>query len=715
MRAFTSNTPLAIYAVWHPACREAAPLASEIYRWFHASSGDLLRSGMGIPVFFRSQPMHAGVATPRPIEIGEADLNVVVVLADAEMVSSPAWRDYLDSIARTELRALVTPVALHPSAYRLPESLRRLNFLRVDERDDPPAGTAATTARRVSRLLRQLSEIIGRQVAAMLASPTASDAPARPPPPLTIFLSHAKRDGVEVAAALRSGIQDHGRLRAFFDDSDLPVGHSFASELEHAAAAGSVAMIAIVSDAYAARPWCRREVTLARTPCEDPEHPRCWSIQPLLAVDALAGAPTRSIPELGNATLIRWTPEATMEIVDLLMLEVLLAGYHRLRARRVPRAPGRHAISWTPDLPTVLMLQRAAKTPIAEICHPGHGLPESDARTLRNAFPAVRVRTFEAVEEPAPPGPPLNGQPIGLSSGFNDELGALGLGREHLEEATVRIGRCIVESGGAIAFGGMLRSSGLAETLLTLARTLTTDEDSPAAGATPAARVLSYQRWPALPDSAQIGADAGICEYVSIAHGPADERLEYDPRIRSPERARQLAFALSEMRRAMTKGGCTTSAGRPAPPLAASIVVGGLRTDFNGFMPGIFEEALYALEAGIPVYVVGGFGGAGGLLAKALTGASPPPELQAEFHRQHSARVALLMTGLKAHEEEDVLDRLFDRLNAQLARVRANLAVGLGNGLDAGQNARLMETDHVAEVIGLLRLGLTTRFGSTAR
>ena len=97
---------------------------------------------------------------------------------------------------------------------------------------------------------------------------------------------------------------------------------------------------------------------------------------PVLAVDHLQGAPTRGIPELGNATLLRWNPALAAGALDLLMLEVLLAGYHRLRAREVPALPGRHVVSWTPDLPTLLALQRQAPD-VVEVCHPGHALPKT--------------------------------------------------------------------------------------------------------------------------------------------------------------------------------------------------------------------------------------------------------------------------------------------------------------------------------------------------
>src|SRR5688572_23150336 len=125
-----SATPLVIYVLWHPAAENAAALASEVYRWFHASSDDLLRSGMGVPVFFRSQPASGASGAPRPIRSEEAELNVVVVLAEANLVADPAWTSYIDAVGRMPAVQLI-PVSLHESAYRLPEVVRRLNYLRV--------------------------------------------------------------------------------------------------------------------------------------------------------------------------------------------------------------------------------------------------------------------------------------------------------------------------------------------------------------------------------------------------------------------------------------------------------------------------------------------------------------------------------------------------------------------------------------------------------
>jgi len=661
---------------------------------------------MGVPVFFRSESSGETGGTPRAIHFDEADCNVILVLADENMVADPAWSRYLTDVGSARRNVCVVPIALHPSAYQLPEVLRQLNFLRIDARSDPPADSAAQRTRRIPRLLRQLTEVIGRQLAGQFAASTSAlDGGA--PEPLTIFLSHAKRDGIEVAEAVRATIQNNGRLRAFFDDSDLPVGHAFATELEKAAVRGSAAMMAIVSDAYAARPWCRKEVALARKPRKDPAAGRCWWIQPVLVVDALQSTPSRSIPELGNATVVRWSAEGALAAVDLLMLEVLLGSYHRLRARRIAPKDGRHVISWTPDLPTLLSLQRQADDAVTEVVYPGHALPQTELRSLREHFAGVELRTFEETERPSDPHPSMPAERVvGLSTAFNEDLGPLGFGREHLEEVTLRIARCIVDAGGRIAFGGMLNSSGLTETLLTLVRTLSADDDDAPSAAIRVPRILSHQRWPSLPGPERIASDVGISEYVLIDNPvAAAERLADDARVSSPRRARELARTLSTMREAMAAGGRLTSAGRQAPALDARIIVGGVRGAFNGYMSGVLEEVLYALEKKRPVYILGGFGGAAGTLARAILEDEHQPDLELSFNRQRSSN----FRGLEQAGEGQHIESLFARLRQAIVRVRADIAGCLDNGLDREENVRLMRSDHMVEIVWLLRRGLARR------
>ena len=50
----------------------------------------------------------------------------------------------------------------------------------------------------------------------------------------------------------------------------------------------------------------------------------------------------------------------------------------------------------------------------------------------------------------------------------------------------------------------------------------------------------------------------------------------------------------------------------------ARVILGGQLCDFQGALPGVIEEAIVAVQAGQPLYVASGFGGAAALAAQAL-------------------------------------------------------------------------------------------------
>jgi hypothetical protein len=123
-------------------------------------------------------------------------------------------------------------------------------------------------------------------------------------------------------------------------------------------------------------------------------------------------------------------------------------------------------------------------------------------------------------------------------------------------------------------------------------------------------------------------------------------------------------------------------------------------------MPGIFEEVLYALEERIPVFVIGGFGGAAALLARCILGGELATECQLDFHRGQSKRFQMLLKGLDMHGETEQVDALYARLRAVLKTAHADPCHALNNGLDLEQNRRLMLSDRVSEIVALVGLGL---------
>ncbi|MCY4226463.1 MAG: toll/interleukin-1 receptor domain-containing protein, partial [Gammaproteobacteria bacterium] len=81
---------------------------------------------------------------------------------------------------------------------------------------------------------------------------------------IKVFISHSKhdRDGETIGISIRDWIHSHSQLDSFFDIYDIPSGLSFDGILKHEIGAG--VFLAILTDSYSSREWCRREVIEAK-------------------------------------------------------------------------------------------------------------------------------------------------------------------------------------------------------------------------------------------------------------------------------------------------------------------------------------------------------------------------------------------------------------------------------------------------------------------
>jgi TIR domain len=387
--------PMRLYVCWHPDSPAGAAFAPALFNWFRGDPGNLLETGFGIPVRYRC------TSDPKPIPLDEADLSVIVPLVDEHMVVSGRWREFFEKGAFKDRRVALYPVALHSSAYQLPGNVSRLNFLRVGRATDP--GTWSGEERRAVERQRLISLLTQACCRLLWARQTGvGTEPDRPGQQVKVFISHAKADGVDIAEAIRLQIFRQGQMQAFFDESDLAIGYAFEGELASQAGATSTAMIAVNTDAYASRPWCQREIRLAREPkpvsVDGRERQNCWRSIPLLVVDALAARPTRYLAEFGYATVVRWQAHTITEIIDHFLREMLIGAHNEERAKRVPVAEGRHSLNGLADLYAAMAIRAKTENSLEELVVPSPGYPRPDRKILESLLSSIRLRTFDEVE-----------------------------------------------------------------------------------------------------------------------------------------------------------------------------------------------------------------------------------------------------------------------------------------------------------------------------
>lgn len=408
-----------VYVLWHPRCQFGEHLARRIHVWLRPGNG------LGPQVFYRSLPAPdahpAGLPPPLPGESRQSNvskssrghivnLQLVLVLADENMVADPTWRYWLAQLALAPSalghRRLLVPVALDSTAFNLPPPLCELNFLRPSGL--PVAANGSDGAREVvvRSLLKQLTEALCHVLLGQDDdSPVSAGLMGRgSAPKIKLFLSHAKADGTTPAKKIRDYIYSQTQLAAFYDENDIPYGSVFARVLQsNLDLDDTAALIAVRSARYASRPWCRRELSLFRRPVKiepngsgDPER---WRLNPTLVVDALEDAhQAPGIPELGNTSAIRWSATAAdqeEQIVTTVLRDVLLAAFHSSMGRLVSRDPSDVVINWLPDPTTLLQIPRVRENVELRIYYPGRGLSGLELDVLDELFPRVELRSFE--------------------------------------------------------------------------------------------------------------------------------------------------------------------------------------------------------------------------------------------------------------------------------------------------------------------------------
>lgn len=260
---------------------------------------------------------------------------------------------------------------------------------------------------------------------------------------------------------------------------------------------------------------------------------------------------------------------------------------------------------------------------------------------------------------------PLSKHAVAISISESPDMSVLGLAEEHLNDAMAEVARYLLAMGARLIYGGDLRPGGFTEVLFELVARHRRDADA----GDERVGVSNYLPWPvhvSLPpeEVGQLSESlSGVAELIYLAEDgriiSPDERQQLEPHQPTDD---EWARGLTVMRNVVTSMS------------DARVVLGGRVEGFKGTMPGVAEEALAALRAGQPLFLLGGFGGGTRDIAYDLGLTADTPRPRAPW------------AGRSA----------FAGFNAG----------SLNNGLDAEENAILATTVHVDQAVTLVLRGL---------
>ncbi|MBI1381949.1 MAG: TIR domain-containing protein [Planctomycetaceae bacterium] len=688
--------PLHVAVLFDPDSQLASGLARELFDEF---MGAPTRPGARIPVSYH--PSRDG--TPLPVDFAAAEHVLAVLLVDDVLATRAGgrgqavdrWADWLVSqlAADPERQGphAVLPVALGARAFDLDTTrLTETSFVRLDRF---VTRVGMSVGERVALDAARKRELLfATSVAALrLLGNEGADAEDLRRAPIEVFVSHAKQDLSTGAVTEILAELAQGPVEGWYDAAKLDPGAQF-SRLILDGIRRCAIVLAVVTDSFSAREWCRREVLEAKR-----------ARRPLFVVDDIRGGEVRMFPYLGNAPRVRWESGGAPSVITKTVLAALRHRHHiavnRSRARTTDLVMG-----GAPELLTVQDIGAASG-----VLYPDPPLDVHEIRELEIRLGAT-VRVETPLERLASR---TRNARVGVSMSVAPDARLYGGSVEHLALLAHDLNLLLLRSGCKIGYGGVLGAPELTgggtdftALLLDLMRGhVGPDKQGP--------RVVNYVGWPMYlgenrREFAQQYPEGTDFEWVpppaDLGVGSSALGVREGTRFRPDSPARKFAWAR----------GMTAMRERMNDEMSARVVLGGKLSGYVSRYPGVLEECLLALRARRPVFLIGAFGGAARLLLDVLQGADRH-ELTSDWVRGDD-------NGIPRFPVYDEMRALYakagfemktpEELRSELVQLGASgLGSALHNGLDDLENIELGTTANPLRMVELILSGLERSAG----
>ena len=209
------KSPLNVYIIWHPQFARGTDYANFLYSEFCRNYQKPLSRGIGIPVFFRSEPFENN--KPIDIDFGAADKNAVIVLVEDEIFQDHVFTAYYKKVAgHASANSRIFPVALSRYAYDVAPEIKE-QFIRLEKVTD--TNESIEFEKRCNKLKSELLHDLSRLLLNMSFAQEKTKEESTPP--VKLFISHAKKDGENIAMDFRNYIRTETKLNSFFDANDI--------------------------------------------------------------------------------------------------------------------------------------------------------------------------------------------------------------------------------------------------------------------------------------------------------------------------------------------------------------------------------------------------------------------------------------------------------------------------------------------------------------
>lgn len=585
---------------------------------------------------------------------GDGKNIVIFPFISRHIVASKAWIEYMHMELVCHMgECHIIPVAVDDDAYRMSSDFNHVNFIRLSDLTGVD-------------IERRFYISVAHEIYRFGLNEERSLKDAGKESSLKIFLSHAKKDKEAVAFAkgVKRFADTESNMKNFFDVNDIAPGFPIEAEIDEGIKGAT--FIAIISDHYAERYWCQKEVLKAKK-----------SRIPMIAVDLLNESEDRAFPYLSNIPVVRVNnhddQREVLRVLDAVMTETLRHHYaeHCLQSR-----DGQY--SARPLEPCDI----AYYAPEKAIACPAP-MPYKDERDLLNkVFPAMQIEEKTI----------LKGKRAGISISTppETEMVAYGVGKMHLDRLAQALQLFLIRQEAVVVYGGDFRPGGFTEIMLEEAEILQDRYQEQEI------YLESYVAWPIYKECADFEAWRAKCYHLAnLIEVPPDDSSCY--LIDKDDPIAQRNTIVNNY----IKSKCLTAM---REKMIAScdfrICAGGKSTCYHGIVPGVLEEVLIAVKQQKPVYLIGGFGGITGSICQFImqgkTDIATDSPLSVQWQQEQDSSLEQLLDFYQAKKEQTYYDSLAGSLRFE----------NLHNGLTKEENEKLFREHSLEEIERLVLKGV---------
>lgn len=655
---------LAVYVLYHSQYEQGKTIYGDIYKLLCRDANCPFQDGLDIPVYLRTGDDNQ-MCDIKPISIDNTDRTFILLFVDDKMYCSDVWHKYIGEVVALQHdyadKVQILCVELSKFAFDIGHELSDKQFIRLQSFSICD-NWKEFQIRLFDNLIRFIKKDELRKV--------------------KIFISHSKKDknklGQQCAIEFRDYIHSKTKFDSFFDASDILDGQDFENQIRNNATGEQSLLVILNSNTYSEREWCQKEVLFAK-----------GNKIPAIAVSLLDGEVKRIFPYISNIPYIRFNDN--WDDVLILVLRTALDQYSQAQYlatfREEIREPDRNTFQVLPFSPEAYSYVYDELA--SNIIYPEPPLTKNELDVLKKI--AGKEKLFLTPMQLLAQTVNLKGKNVAISVSETPDANLLGYGSEMIRDLTIELSRHLLIAGAKMLYGGDLRESGYTALFSDMSLQYKDYQGNVDR------ETFFFQNYFAWPIYLNFTTETRL-QYVNSRVKPifVDCPEEYTGDKSKPiapvnnDNNYIYALSLLKMRRQMEA------------KTDARVILGGRTSNFSGFIAGVIEEFVQAVVAGHPVYLLGGFGGAASLLSSLIKKEKKVDDVILE------ARKAPRYDEFMMFCQDNGIDMGYNKLE----EIMASGFACLGNGLSDEQNAILMQSTDIIEIVGMIINGLKNKIGN---